>query len=415
MKPTAAAATRRTTSHRERRGAMIVFVAALLIVLLIMTVFSVDVAYMQLVRTQLHAASDAAAKAGVEALVRTEDPDAAVAAAIAAAARNEVGGRPLVLTANDITLGRGEASASGNWKFKKNKTPYTAVRVDVAMNDDTAAGAVDLLFAKAIGSGKFTPEESSTAAHLDQEVVICVDRSHSMAFDLTGVSWSYPAGHGTSPHTVAFPPHPTLSRWAALVSASELFIETLNERDEKARVALVTWGSEIGTGSAEYSYTGLTEEAVTRELELTSDTIPSGNGLLAGLIGLIRRLFGGLLGKLDARTNNVMLGGTNMSAGIDESIDILTAGNVRPLANKTIVLMTDGQWNQGRDPELAAADAAAAGITIHTVSFLDGADSTTMENIASITGGKHFHATNRAELEAAFEELARTLPIVLTE
>ena len=51
---------------------MLVLIAALLSVMLILVVFTTDVAYMQLVRTQLHVSTDAAAKAGMEALARTE-------------------------------------------------------------------------------------------------------------------------------------------------------------------------------------------------------------------------------------------------------------------------------------------------------------------------------------------------------
>jgi hypothetical protein len=77
--------------------------------------------------------------------------------------------------------------------------------------------------------------------------------------------------------------------------------------------------------------------------------------------------------------------------------------------------MTDGLWNKGRNPRLAAEDARNCGIVIHVVTFLPEAQNADAEAVASITGGAYIHANNEAELIAAFEKLARTLPVVLTD
>ena len=69
---------------------MLVLIALLLIVLIVTVVFSVDVAYMQLTRTQLRSASDAAARAAAECLSRTQDVDQAREAAKTIASRNLV-------------------------------------------------------------------------------------------------------------------------------------------------------------------------------------------------------------------------------------------------------------------------------------------------------------------------------------
>ena len=45
-------------------------------------------------------------------------------------------------------------------------------------------------------------------------------------------------------------------------------------------------------------------------------------------------------------------GGTNLSAGLDRAVQILTGTNGRVLSDKIIILLTDGQWNAGRDPVL---------------------------------------------------------------
>ena len=110
-----------------------------------------------------------------------------------------------------------------------------------------------------------------------------------------------------------------------------------------------------------------------------------------------------------------MLGATNCSAGIDAGVSMLVNDPVRPYANKIVILMTDGQWNQGRSPVLAAQDAAAQGVVVHVVTFLPAANQPDMDQVAAVTGGMHYHADNKAALIAAFQTLARSIPAVLTE
>lgn len=103
-----------------------------------------------------------------------------------------------------------------------------------------------------------------------------------------------------------------------------------------------------------------------------------------------------------------------MSAGIDLAVSVLTGTNGRPLSNKIIILLTDGQWNDGRDPVVAAQDAANAGITIHCVSMLTATQST-LTQVASITGGQYYATNNSTQLQQAFRDIAKSLPIVLTD
>ena len=118
--------------------------------------------------------------------------------------------------------------------------------------------------------------------------------------------------------------------------------------------------------------------------------------------------------SLTNRSNLPLGGGTNMSAGIDLGVSVLTGTNGRPLSNKILILLTDGQWNDGRDPVEAAEDAANAGITIHCVSMLT-ATQTTLTQVASITGGQYYATNNSTQLQQAFRDIAKSLPIVLTD
>lgn len=139
---------------------MLVLVAVVIVALLAMTMFTVDVAYMQLVRTELRAATDASAKAGMEALRRTQDTEAAIDAAIATAAANKVGGRSLTLTADQIEFGLAFRNVDNSVSFNAGQLPYTAVRVNSAMTESSAAGPVPLFLA--VSSGR------ASSSRLDQ-------------------------------------------------------------------------------------------------------------------------------------------------------------------------------------------------------------------------------------------------------
>jgi hypothetical protein len=365
-----------------------------------MSAFTVDVAWMQLIRTELRASTDSAAKAGAEALARTQNARMAVKAAQKYAAQNRVAGKPVKLRASDVELGRSELQNDGTWSFRKGATPYTAVRVTAKFGRRQKNKPVNLFFSHLLGDPTFSPHETATASHMENEVALCVDRSHSMCFDLTGRSFGYaPNNPLADPKKKGFlknylaPPHPTGSRWAVLNTAVADFLFEASKAFQKPKVALVTWGSDTVDPYA----TPRVWKAVTLEAELNTN------------YKLIEN-------KMRALTRKLMIGATNVSAGLDEARAHLTSRqHSSEGATKTIILMTDGQWNQGRLPSAAARDCLAAGIIVHTVTFLPGSDQKTMKEVAKITGGRHFHANNAAELRATFQELARSLPVVLTK
>ena len=87
----------------------------------------------------------------------------------------------------------------------------------------------------------------------------------------------------------------------------------------------------------------------------------------------------------------------------------------RPFAEKTIVVMTDGVNNQNPDPVTATQQIIGDNaVTIHTVTFTNGADRTVMQEVAEIGGGKAYHANDGDALIEIFEEIANNLPTILT-
>lgn len=66
----------------------------MMMVFLILAAVTIDYSYMQLVRSDLRIATDAAAKAAAESLARTESESQAINAAINYAAQNSIAGTP---------------------------------------------------------------------------------------------------------------------------------------------------------------------------------------------------------------------------------------------------------------------------------------------------------------------------------
>ena len=103
-----------------------------------------------------------------------------------------------------------------------------------------------------------------------------------------------------------------------------------------------------------------------------------------------------------------------LSAGLDLAVQHVTGPEARAFSNKVVILLTDGEWNDGRHPLLAAEDARNAGVTVHTVTMLTQYQPI-VEQVAHTTGGLAYTTNNEAQLRAAFREIARSLQIVMIE
>ena len=379
-----------------KRGAVLPLVAIFIVILITMAAFSVDLAFIELVKTELKAATDAAAKAGTSALVQGMSDSDAQNAAISFAAKNQVNGKPLSISATDITLGQSVQQSDGTWLFVPGAKPSQAVQIISRLSSSNANGSVGLFFAPIVGTNSYSTTTTSVASAFACDVCLVLDRSHSMCFDQSGTLWQYPPPIYSNV-TMGIQSAPAVgSRWLALDSAVNSFCQILGTAGAPAHVSVVTWGTDIGTNTEEYALTGQTAPAVTLDLDLTTNV-------------------NAVYSAVHAHSNNVMLGGTDMAGGMDQGTTVLTSSSSRPYAKKIMILMTDGQWNAGRDPIAAATDALAQNITIHCVCFLPNADQTTTQQIATMTNGQFHYASDSAGLTAAFQKLAYSLPIVLTK
>lgn len=366
----------------NRRGAMLVLIAVCLPLFLIMAAFAVDVAYMQLVRTELRTSTDAAARAGAKELSLSQSTAVARDRAKEVARRNLVAGKPLELANGDIVFGNGvQANEASRFKFTAGGTKPNAVQVTGRRTKGSPTGPVDLLFAGVLGVKQFQPVELATSTQLDRDICLVVDRSGSMMWTLT--SSSLPKG---APD--CGPPDPR-SRWGALAVALEAFLLELDKTSQSEHVGLCSYSSNTTECGNKYKISQI-------DSDLVSD------------YSTIRQAMATLGSK-------PVKGRTAISAGIDDGIKVLTGKKIRPFAVKTMILMTDGIHNEGPEPVKSAQQAAKKDIVIHTITFSSDADIKRMQDVAKATGGRHFHAPTAEDLSRIFKEIASTLPVLLTE
>ena len=343
---------------QNRRGAMMPLIAICLPIILAFSAFAINIAWMQLTRTELRTATDAAARAGSRMLSRTQNPDVARAAAINAASRNTVAGDSLILANNDVKFGMSAPNGAGSWLFTEQPEDthgLNGVHVTGDRTSGSVSGAVPMLFTGIFDMGHFEPVRTAVASHMDRDVMLVLDRSGSMG------SWT-PGGN----------------RWRDLKNAVTAFLNALSTTPQDELVGVATYSS-----------------SSTLDENMTLD-----------------------YGRLMTTIDGLSVGGmTAIGRGIQDGMDGVTAPLfARANAAKTIVVMTDGQHNRGIMPEAVALTAHIDhGITVHTITFSNGADKSHMRLVARNGGGRHWHADDQAELIAVFEEIANNLPTLLTE
>jgi hypothetical protein len=359
---------------------MMVLIAICLPLFLIAAAFAVDVAYMQLTRSELRTATDAAARAGAKTLSLTQNENSARAAARAAARRNRVAGDPLVVRNRQIEIGLGaQATDNSRFTFTPSGSALNAVRVTGLRTSTSAAGPVGLLLGRVMGVTEFQPQHVATSTQLDREICLVVDRSGSMMESLNG---------GSLPGGACGPPH-ARSRWIALNNAVLAFMDELEQTNQQEQCGLVSYSSS-GSGCGVRFTTSDIDAPLSFNYEPVRD-------------------------EMARMTSRPLQGRTAISAGIDNGIRVLNSGQARRYAVKTMVVMTDGLHNQGREPIISARAAARDNITVNTVTFSVDADIPRMRAVAQATGGQHFHADDAESLIAIFREIASTLPVMLTE
>jgi Flp pilus assembly protein TadG len=382
--------------QRHRRGSITALGAICLVSLMALAGFLLSMSYIELARAELQAATDASAQAAVVNLAATQSTSQAQQAARDIAARYDVGSSVFGIANTDITFGNSAPQPSGGYTFTAGGSPSNAARVIGRKTTGSTAGPLSLPLGAFVNVPTFSTQQAATATRLDYDIVLVLDRSASMAWDLTANQFSYPGSQANRPLLENYftPPAASGSRWAVLSSSVSSFLNVLSTRGVSARVALVSFASD-------YTFGNYSSVQVTRNCDLTGNYTTINTAMTN-------------VGKYP------VIGATNITAGLQEAQNLLaTSSNARPRsAQPIVVLFSDGMYTVGGDPTpLASSMYSTSGIVIHTIAFGgDVAGQNTMSQIAAASKqGLAQQASTASQLTTAFNTIASALPVVLTE
>lgn len=336
---------------------------------------------MELVRTELQASADAAARAASRTFADTGDQGLARAKARQFAGLNEVAGAPLQLSDADVRFGRSlRQGPFGRYSFETSSTNINAVEVIANRSENSIGGPVSLVFPTLTGMGRASMTASSVSTQVEMDIALVVDRSGSMAYASNENSATF-ANPAAAPPGWAFgDPVPNPSRWKNVESSIAVFLNKMRATPQAEQISLSTYGADARI-----------------DVPLTTD-------------------YSEISTALDTIGQSFQENLTNIGGGIVEGQATLSAGsNSRPSASKFIILLTDGIHNQGTSPQQAARKAINSGAIVHTITFSSEADVQRMKRVAELGQGKHFHATSASELSNVFEEIARSLPTLIVD
>jgi len=169
--------------HLRRRGATMLYIMILIPVFFGFCALGVDAAHCMLVKNELQNAADAAALAG--ALQMGTSMNAAIAAATATAAKNNVNGTPVVLVSStDIQFLKWTSKGNYTVESAGNYAQANAIRVS-ARRSASAGTAITTYFAGMIGIGSSDVTAFSVATYTG---------GSSTIFDVSGKSDPWLAG-----------------------------------------------------------------------------------------------------------------------------------------------------------------------------------------------------------------------------
>jgi Flp pilus assembly protein TadG len=401
----------RTRQLGRRRGAIAVLVALAIPVLLILSAFAMNVAYMQMVREQLRVTCDASAKAALVNYGTYGSQSTAISYAQTVANLNKVAGSSLSISTSDVVFGNAtQPSAGAYYAFTAGGTPVNAVQITGTVNPS-------LFMTAFLPISKFQTTQMSTATRVAHDICLVLDRSASMAFDLSSNEYEYPtylatpaaptpvASSGSNALALYFTPPSsyasTPSRWYELNAAVTSFISTLTSRNLDVHVALVTYAETYSLGS--YS---ATEASLDQQLTASYSTlIPTGLNNYGY--------------NANSGAGNPLLGGTNISAGLALAQAELTSSRARTTADRTIILITDGNATSGSTNISTITQTYRTSYDVVTQVITVGAEAssgsvqTAMQQAASSGNGTLYNAPTSAQLQSAFQAIADSLPAVL--
>ncbi len=372
LRPGRRAAIRRRAA---RRGAITVLVAVTIPIMVLLASFAINVAYMQLVRQQLRLTTDSASKAALINYGATQSQSSASTFGQTIANNNLVAGRTVTIPSSSFVFGNSTANGSGTYVFTANATPINSVQV-------TATTTAPYFLGTFMPVSSFSNSQTSLSTRISHDIMLVLDRSASMAFDLSNAEFSYPSDVSAGKNALQIyftPPSATLSRWAALTTAVNSFISTLQARNLDVHVGLVTYAETYSFGT--YSSTEASLD-VTLGTNLNS-----------------------IVSAMNAWGQQPLLGDTNISAGLAMAQSELTGSLARTTADRTIILLTDGVATTGNTniASITTTNRTNSQIVTHVITFggeaSTGSVQTAMQSAATNGNGMFFNAPTRIAID----------------
>lgn len=365
----------------NRQGAVLVLIAILLPVMLILSAIAINFAYMDLCQTELYTATDAATRAAGREFSISRSQTQAISKGKQLASLNKVAGVSLKLSDTDFTFGNSSRpSSNSRYSFDATSSVKNSVQLTGKRSQGTTDGPVPLFMPNLLGRNSVNMTETAISTSIEVDIALVLDRSGSMAYAVDEVANPMVPPYSAPLGWLFGAPAPPICRWRNLVTSVDVFLNEVANSPIDERVSLSTYNHLAAT-----------------DVSMTSNYSQIALGLTP-------------------YTASLSMGATNIGGGIMEGIGALMySPSSRPYAAKVILVLTDGIHNYGVDPVGSAYAAADSGITIFTVTFANEADIARMQQVASIGGGKHYHASSPAALSQAFQDIAHSLPTLLTK
>lgn len=370
--------------QKNRTGSMMVMVLVIIIALLFAGAFAINKSYLNVAQTDLKTAVDLAAKSGAVALGQYQNQDHAREVAEQTFYRHQpvVGGDNDKLVLVDIKFGNAREQFDGSIDFVEDGIPVNAIQVQGAYPRLWNGDILPLGF---VGNSNVQVAVSSIACRTDNDVCLVIDRSASMAWDMSHQEFTYPDG-GSELQNYFSPPHATDSRWAALGRSVERFVTLAKtEIPGEVRMAMISYSSDYEFGIHESEQVTV-DQTITASLSKISE-------------------------KLLEYGEDCIIGDTDIAAGLAAVPQAYQSAEVRSeTGNRVVILFTDGLVTSGSDPVAEAEKLYNAGYTVNVISFSNQADQALARDIAEVGGGMHWHADDENELNEAFKNIAESLP-----
>jgi Mg-chelatase subunit ChlD len=350
-----------------------------MLVIVVLSAFAINIAYLELNRTEMYIASDSASRAAGREFMITQDMSRARNQGRLAAELNTIGGKQLTLENNDFVFGQARRDAlTTRYSFTPGGERPNAVEVTAKRTRNSRNGPINVLIPNPFEVNGVDSTQTARSNQTEVDIAIVLDRSGSMAFSADELS-SATRPRAAPPGWDFNGPAPNPSRWRDAVSAVGEFLVELDRTAVSEIVSLSTYNHDV---------------SVDQELTSNYASIQSG---------------------LQTYTNHFVEGDTNIGGGIFAGLKTFASTRNRPYASRVMILLTDGIDTMGSNPVFAAEEAAKQKVMVFTITFSSEADQTTMKLVAEKGLGKHYHATSGASLTGVFQDIAKQLPIILSK